>query len=280
MPAGRFASFHVVCEGTCWLRVGGDDALVELKPGDIVIFPRGREHALLCEPQAQAILAEQLISEPKETSSAETIAFGGAGKSTTSLVCGHFEYFRELPHPIFETLPDVVHLNGSEGEASWVVAASRLAADVSGADEAAMNTAVDRLGEALLIQTLSTYIQSREDQASFLGAIQDRHIGSAIAKMHADIAHDWNLNELASCASMSRSVFSERFRRLVGTPPMIYLARWRMLKARELLLDTVLPLVEISERVGYRSEFAFSKAFKKNLGETPGEVRRAAAQAH
>jgi len=280
IPDGRFASFHVVCDGSCWLRTGDGEDLVEMGKGDIVVFPRGHAHSLLCEPDAEAVLAQQLISTPKQDAAPDSVAFGGNGTVTTSLICGHFEYFRDFPHPLFETLPPVVHLRGEEGDGSWIIAASALAAEVSSGGESAINTAVDRLGEALLIQTLGTYIRSREDQASFLGAIQDRHIGQAISLMHEDIAHDWNLTELAEAASMSRSVFSERFRRMVGTPPMVYLARWRMLKARELLVDTGLPVAEVSERVGYRSEFAFSKAFKKNLGETPGEVRKIAATRH
>jgi len=280
IPKGRFASFHVVCDGSCWLRIGDTNELIEMGKGDIVVFPQGDSHALLCEPDAEAVLAPQLISPPKEDGSSGPLAFGGAGSATTSLICGHFEYFRDPPHPLFETLPSIVHVRGDNGDGGWIVAASALAAEVSAGGETAINTAVDRLGEALLIQTLSTYIRSRADHESFLGAIQDRHIGHAIGLMHGDIAHDWNLNDLAEAASMSRSVFSERFRRMVGTPPMIYLARWRMLKARELLVDTGLPVAEISERVGYSSEFAFSKAFKKNLGETPGEVRKTATARH
>jgi AraC-like DNA-binding protein len=276
IPDGRFASFHVVCDGSCWLRVGEGDDPVEMGRGDIVVFPRGHGHSLLCEPDAEAVQAQQLIGSPRPDATPDSVTFGGNGTATTSLICGHFEYFRDLPHPLFETLPSLVHLRGNEGDGGWVIAASSLAAEVSAGGEAAINTAVDRLGEALLIQTLGTYIRSREDQASFLGAIQDRHIGHAIGLMHEDIAHDWSLAELAAAASMSRSVFSERFRRMVGTPPMIYLARWRMLKAREMLLDTGLAVADISERVGYQSEFAFSKAFKKNLGETPGEVRKTA----
>ena len=280
IPDGRLASFHVVCAGSCWLRVETSGDLVELSQGDIVIFPRGQGHTLLCEPNADAVLAQQLTSSPKQDVSDNAIAFGGGGSATTSLICGHFEYQRELPHPLFETLPAVVHLRGSDGDGSWVIAASALAAEVSAAGESTINTAVDRLGEALLIQTLSTYISSREDEESFLGAIQDRHIGLVISLMHGDVSHDWNLSELAEAALMSRSVFSERFRRLVGTSPMLYLARWRMLKARELLMDTALPIAEISERVGYRSEFAFSKAFKRNLGETPGAVRKSVNAIH
>jgi AraC family transcriptional activator of mtrCDE len=280
IPEGRFANFHVVCEGSCWLRVGEGDELIELSKGDIVVFPRGHSHSLLCDPNTEPVLAERLISSPKLDAPANSVAFGGAGMATTSLICGHFEYSRDLPHPLFETLPPVVHLRGSDGDGGWVIAASALAAEVSAGGESAINTAVDRLGEALLIQTLSTYIRGRDDQASFLGAIQDRHIGHAISLMHEELSRDWNLAELADAASMSRSVFSERFRRMVGTPPMIYLARWRMIKARELLVDTGLPVADISERVGYSSEFAFSKAFKKNLGETPGEVRKFACLAH
>jgi len=279
VPPGRFANFHVVCGGSCWLRCDDSAAPIELGDGDIVVFPRGDGHELLCDPDAHSVPAERLMASPR-AEAAPNVAFGGTGGVTTSLICGHFEYDRELPHPLFETLPACIHLRAGDGDGGWIVAASALAAEVAGGPAEAINTAVDRLGEALLIQTLATYIRSREDQASFLGAVQDRHIGHAIELMHTNIAHDWQVGELATAAAMSRSVFSERFRRMVGTPPMVYLARWRMLKARELLVDTGLSMAEISERVGYRSEFAFAKAFKKNLGETPGEVRKSGATSH
>ena len=90
------------------------------------------------------------------------------------------------------------------------------------------------------------------------------------------IAHDWTLSELGSAAAMSRSLFSERFRALVGLPPMIYLAKWRMMKAQELLVETGMSIAQVSDRVGYHSEFAFAKAFKRALGVPPGEARRRA----
>jgi len=127
----------------------------------------------------------------------------------------------------------------------------------------------------LFIQALAAHVATLDERESFLAAMQDRQIGHALGIMHADIAHDWTLDKLARAAAMSRSHFAERFRALVGESPMIYLARWRMIKARELLQQTRRSIPDVSEAVGYRSEFAFSKAFKKITGDTPGSVRRA-----
>jgi AraC-like DNA-binding protein len=122
-------------------------------------------------------------------------------------------------------------------------------------------------------------VGTRSDADSFLVAVQDHNLGRASNCMHEDFARDWTLGELAQVCRMSRSVFAERFKQMVGVPPMVYLAQWRMLKARDLLIGTELPMAEISERVGYASEFAFAKAFKKVLGRPPGALRRRQAPA-
>ena len=133
---------------------------------------------------------------------------------------------------------------------------------------------IDKLAESLLLQILVDYVDSTEDQSSFLAAVQDKGIGLALGAIHDNIAYDWSVAELARIASMSKSVFSSKFHSMVGEPPFIYLARWRMLKAREMLKGSTVPIKVISEKVGYQSEFAFSKAFKKITGLSPGSVRK------
>ena len=275
IPDGQIANFHLVTDGVCWLRSGEDAPLVELRRGDMAIFPRGNTHSLLYEKEATAVPAKEILNAPR---SGNSLSFGGEGAATTSLICGHFEYDREYPHPLFESLDAFIHIPGKKiSDAGCLTTASELAANLSEKNHPGAHAVVDRLAEALFIQALVAHVESRPDGAGFLGAMQDRQIGKTLNLMHQDIAREWTLTELASAASMSRSVFSARFRALVGESPMFYLAHWRMLKARELLLDTSLTLGRISERVGYRSEFAFSKAFKKRLGHTPGYVRREAA---
>lgn len=276
IPSGQFANFHIVTGGDCWLEAGERNPPVQLSKGDVVIFPHGTAHALLYEPGADVVQAQDLLRAPKTREDLSGLSFGGQGSATTSLICGHFAYDREVLHPLFETLSACIHIRACETQSTrWISAASELAANISSAgDGPATDAVVDRLAEALFIQALAVHIESMGEGASFLAAVQDRNIGKALARMHSDIAYDWTLDELAKVALMSRSVFSERFRRLVGESPMFYLARWRMLKARELLKDTKMAISEISNVVGYQSEFAFSKAFKKMVGTTPSAVRK------
>jgi AraC-like DNA-binding protein len=275
VPEGQIANFHLVTDGVCWLRTGDDAPLTELRSGDMAIFPQGSTHSLLYEKEATAVPAQEMLSTPR---SRDSLSFGGKGAATTSLICGHFEYDREYPHPLFESLDEFIHIPGKQiSDMGCLATVSELAANLSEQDRPGAHAVIDRLAEALFIQALVAHVDSRPDGAGFLSAMQDRQIGKALNLMHQDIAREWTLTELSRAASMSRSVFSARFRALVGEPPMLYLARWRMLKARELLLDTSLTLGRISERVGYRSEFAFSKAFKKLLGRTPGYIRKEAA---
>jgi AraC family transcriptional activator of mtrCDE len=272
---GKIANFHLVTDGVCWVKYGEDAHLAKLQRGDMAIFPRGDSHSLLYEKQGAAVPAKELLEAPR---SGESLSFGGEGAATTSLICGHFDYDREFPHPLFETLDAFIHIPRQQiSDSTSLTTISELAATLSENDHPGAHAAVDRLAEALFIQALAAHVASRQDSAGFLSAMQDRQLGNALNLMHEDIAREWTLAELARTASMSRTVFSARFRALTGEPPMLYLARWRMLKARELLLDTTLTLGRISEKVGYRSEFAFSKAFKRLLGRTPGNVRRETA---
>lgn len=275
IAAGQFANFHIVTDGSCWLRNHHDGSLHELCKGDIAMFPHGTHHALTCTPDAETMPAPTLL-KATQREAPDGIIFGGDGQATTALICGHFEYDRKLPHPLFDTLDELILVSsGSLPKDDWIATAAELASQVSAAAAPGASAVADRLAEALFIQALTAYIEQREDRESFLGALYDRQISRALALMHEDIACNWTLADLAKAVAMSRSQFAERFRLLVGEPPMIYLARWRMLRARELLRETRRPLADISEAVGYRSEFAFSKAFKKIVGEPPGAIRRA-----
>lgn len=274
IPQGEFSNYHIVTSGCCWLQVDGCHATL-LQQGDMVLFPRGASHALIDSPHSTTVSAQELMQQPRKNQANE-IVFGGEGQVVTSLICGHFEYDRTFAHPLFETLPAVIHIcAGQHDQPNWFATASDLAAQVSSSDNIGKHAIVDRLAETLFIQALTDYVGSLADPSSFLAALQDRNIGLALKAMHEDITHDWTLAELAQIAAMAKSVFSEKFRHLVGTPPIVYLAQWRMLKAREMLMNTTLPISQISERVGYQTEFSFSKAFKKMTGSSPGAVRKA-----
>ncbi len=275
IPAGQFANYHIVTDGKCWVESDALEKPILLKKGDMVLFPRGDSHSLVDTLQSDIVTADELLSNARKTGNNEVI-FGGNGSHSSSLICGHFEYNRECPHPLFETLPPLIHISASDNlNVNWFSTASELAAQISASSSMGKNAVINRLAESLFIQALADYLNTVDDLSSFLAATQDRNIGFVLQSIHDEIAHDWSIAELARIASMSKSVFSSKFHSMVGEPPIIYLARWRMLKAREMLTETTLPISLISEKVGYQSEFSFSKAFKKMTGLTPGTVRKA-----
>jgi len=273
IPAGQFANFHIVTSGECFVEIDDNNHIL-LQKGDMVLFPRGDSHALVDSLQTDTVTANELLNNSRTTQSNE-IVFGGNGSHSSSLICGHFEYNREYPHPLFETLPSSIHISATNNpNATWFIIASELATQISSGQGMGKEAVINRLSESLFIQILADYMQTIEDQATFLAALQNRNLALALNAIHDDISHDWCITELAKIASMSKSVFSAKFHSAVGEPPIIYLARWRMLKAREMLIETTMPINLISEKVGYQSEFSFSKAFKKMTGLTPGTVRK------
>ena len=272
VPASQVAAFHVVVAGQCWLRLQGERSTL-LERGDIVLLPHGAAHELVHEEGASAAPAAELLSQPRQETSP---VYGGRGAATT-LVCGHFDFDREALHPFFETLPEILHLSiGEQEQSSWLATAARLAAAESKNAQRSASVVVDRLAEALLLQTLRLYLDRVEEPRGFLAAVRDPAIGRALSRLHRDAAHDWSLLELAEVAGLSRSSFAERFRGLVGESPMRYLFRWRMLAAREQLQEGSRSTAAIASRVGYSSEFAFAKAFKRFFGKGPGAIRRSA----
>ncbi len=276
IPAGQFANYHIVTEGECWVITTSADGPVLLRKGDMVLFPGGDSHALVDTLQSEIISADELLNNVRKTHSNEMI-FGGEGSHSSSLICGHFEYERDCPHPLFETLPAFIHISARENpNARWFTTASELAAQISGGDSMGKDAVINRLAETLFIQALADYLESIDSLSSFLAAMQDRNIGLVLKSIHDEIAHDWSVTELAGIAHMSKSTFSSKFHSMVGEPPIVYLARWRMLKAREMLIGSTMPINLISEKVGYRSEFSFSRAFKKMTGFTPGATRKSA----
>ncbi len=274
IPAGDVAAFHVVTGGACWLRASAISQPRQLSRGDIVLIPHGHAHELAHDREAEARPARELLAEP--ANDAATPSYGGTGTST-NLVCGHFEYDQKALHPFFLTLPDLIHVSANDSEqAAWLTTAARLAAAESTSKQRGAAVVVDRLAEALLMQTLRLFFDRSPENRGFLAAVRDRAVGQALRCLHGDVAHEWSLAKLARESGLSRSALAERFRTYVGESPMKYLARWRMLESRELLRDGSLSVAEVAHQVGYQSEFAFSKAFKRFFGRGPGAVRRSA----
>jgi transcriptional regulator GlxA family with amidase domain len=180
-------------------------------------------------------------------------------------------------HPLLPVLPKVIALRARDGHAAaWLAPTLSFLAAEAGTELPGARTVVSRLADILFIQVVRAHLGSAPEQVSgWLGALRDPQIGSALGCMHEDPAHPWTVEALAQRVAMSRSTFAARFAEIVGEPPLHYLTRWRMQKARSLLREGRVPLSEVAARVGYDSEAAFSKAFKRAVGEAPGAYRRA-----
>lgn len=270
IPEGPLAQFHMVVRGHCWLQMEGAGEPIALSRGDIVVFPHGKAHWLADDPTHKRLPGKEVIEAIFNKKS----AFHGKYVSTT-LICGHFEFDRDIDHPFLQTLPEIIYLAESNlRELSWLETATKVMVQETGSGKPGTDVVVERLAEVLLIQILRTYMQQAEFTSGFLTALRDNKISSALSLIHDEPEVPWTLENIARAIGMSRSAFAARFKELVNMTPMDYITNWRMQKAKDLLKNARLPLIDIAERVGYTSEAAFNRAFKRRFKQNPGAMRR------
>lgn len=273
MPATSVAEFHVIVRGNCWLRLPGRPEPVALQGGDIVVFPHGGGHGLVDAPEREERPVAEIVGG-QNLEHFGPVTHGGGGRPS-SILCGYFEFDRDSLHPLVATLPPVIHLQGTGiSEFAWLQTALNFMIHESMAAKPGAEAVVSRLAGVLFVQIVRVYMEQSKSPPAILAAIADKQIGKALALMHKDPAQTWTLNTLARGAGMSRSALAARFRQLVGITPMQYLTMWRMQVARKFLRESALSTIVIAERVGYLSEAAFGKAFKKAVGMGPGAYRR------
>lgn len=272
-PMTGCLSFHVLTAGRCWLEVDGvEDRL--LQPGDLALVPHGEGHRLTSEPGLRAPKLDELHHE--KVSDRYAILRHGGGGSLTSLICGAVRFDHPAAQHLIKLLPRVIHVEGSSSpEAEWMQSTLRLMAIEAKEMRPGGETVITRLADILVIQAIRSWIRGDPAaQTGWLGALHDEQIGRAITIIHRDPARPWTVASLAGEVAMSRSAFSARFTELVGEPVMHYLARWRMHTALTWLKEEDARLGVVATRLGYQSEAAFSRAFKRFLGISPGSVRR------
>ncbi|HJB64455.1 MAG TPA: AraC family transcriptional regulator [Candidatus Microbacterium pullistercoris] len=261
--------FHIVLTGSAWLTVD-DTAPRELTAGDIVLMPAPRSHNLSDAPGRTTIdFSSDLENHDGPISRAVLPGEGPLSR----LICGAYLLDGFGTHPLLRNLPEVIHLNTSHNAAPGLAATiDLLHAEIRDRHPGAEG-AVASLIDATLIYLLRAALATGNSGVST--PLSDPQISRALTAIHRDPAHDWTVASLAAHATMSRSTFADRFRALVGEPPGAYVTRWRMTTAARLLREGSDPLVTVAPRVGYASEFAFAKAFKRFHGESPGRYRRA-----
>lgn len=265
-------AIHYVLDGRMLLQLGGA-APIEVGAGAVVLLPRNDVHLLASEAGLAAVDANALVQMQREGALAR-IDHGGGG-ALTRIVCG-FVGTEMRRHPLFDALPQflVLELNGRpEGE--WVASSFRFAAQEVAAARAGSETVLARLAELLFVEAVRGYLATlRPGQQGWLAGLRDPAVGRALALMHARIAHPWTSEDLAAEVLLSRSAFAERFTNLVGVLPMSYLAAWRMQVAAQGLRESRRSIAQVADAVGYESEAAFARAFKREMGVSPGEYRR------
>ncbi|MBS0448028.1 MAG: AraC family transcriptional regulator [Proteobacteria bacterium] len=270
--AERFVVFHLITEGDCCLELDGMTPM-RLSAGDVIIFPQGHAHRMASEPGLEPAtgvrLDAVLARRPR------LVAYGGGG-AMTRLVCGYLACDARLARMLLAGLPPVVRVNvrGSSGGA-WLESSVRYALAEARSPRPGGEGVLSKLAEVLFIEVLRLYmLEQSAGRTGWLAGVGDRIVGGALAALHRQPAQAWTLEDLARVAGTSRSVLAERFQQLVGTSPMQYLTQWRMLLAANLLRRSNATLARIAEDIGYQSDTAFSRAFRREYGVPPAAWRR------
>lgn len=278
IPAGSLASVHVVTAGACWL-IPEDGSSVQLTRGDVALVPAGRPHVLVDTPGRSTTPIEHLLGgRPGETDSRDLVIPGDG--PVTGLLCGGFVLGTAPQHPITAMLPPVMHLSAAAArERGLAAVVDLLAAEVDRSDPGAP-AVVASLVDLLFVYLLRAWLaEQRLACAGWARALYDPAVGGALALIHQAPADPWTVTSLARAVDLPRATFSRRFTALTGQAPMSYVIDWRMALAARLLRDEHFSVREVAGRVGYDSEFAFARAFKRAIGQAPGQYRRASTGA-
>jgi AraC-like DNA-binding protein len=273
-PMRGYLWFHVVTSGAAWLETDGADT-TQLRPGDFALVPHGAGHRLRSDPEAPAPnildLERELVSDRYE------ILRHGEGGAPTLLVCGAVRFDHPAARNVVEILPATIRIEASRSpQTEWMQSTLRLMAAEALELRPGGEAVITRLGDILVIQAIRSWLETDPAaQTGWLGALQDRQIGRAISLIHRDPARVWTVESLARELAMSRSAFAARFTELVDEPAMQYVTRWRMHLALTALQEEGATVGELARRLGYRSEAAFARAFKRVVGVPPGAVKRA-----
>jgi AraC-like DNA-binding protein len=272
-PAGG-AAFHAITAGTCWLRVGQSPPL-QLMPGDVVLLPGGARHELASAPAGPTRAYDRVAKEQLVTPEGELVIRGPG--AATCFLCAGYSYDHEVTQPLLSLLPPVLHVAASDVAGDSAVQATlRLLAVELGRQGEGSRAVVERLIDILLVHLVREWLARAgdDDAASWIRGLRDPAVARTLALLHGRPAESWTLEQLAAEAHLSRSTLARRFADRVGEPPLTYLARWRMDVAARLLRETDEPVGEVGRRVGYSSEYAFSRAFSRIRGQAPGRYRR------
>lgn len=250
------AGFHVLLRGTGWLVPDGGEP-VRLAAGDAVLVPHGAAHVLSDAPRGDgAVPFERAVPDPD---------------GPVDFLCGKYRLDRSRTHPVLAGLPEIVHLPGPARDPHLRTIIDLLTAEVGNA-RPGRDAVLGGLLDLLLVYLVRAWLDDH-DGTGWPRALHDPGVRTALDALHADPAAPWRIGDLAAHAGVSRATLARRFTTLTGQPPMAYLTAWRMTAAARLLRETDQPIPAIARQVGYTSPYAFSHAFKRHFGQSPGRYR-------
>jgi AraC-like DNA-binding protein len=286
--------FHILVDGACEVACPGHP-MTSMEPGDVVGFPRGDQHVMRSHSTASTTPLAAVYS-PGQYDEPPQLSFGGGGH-TSRFVCGYLNCDQRFS-PLVEALPtmllvrsrdeysaiDAIDAGGSrpttvpQGSGTWLGTTLKFTVNEARTGRPGNAAILGRLTELMFVEILREYMQRLpEDQGGWLAGLKDPHVGKALRLMHADPARDWTVDDLGREVALSRSVLAQRFSDLVGDTPILYLANSRMQLAKQMLREGARNIQEVASRVGYDSEAAFNRAFKRATGTPPAAWRKGAA---
>ena len=264
--------YHLVTAGSCWGGIVGEQPLL-LQEGDFIVFPQGDAHIMSSSPGMRGTVSMETYRRRSGTQLPFTLREEGRGGPRTQLVCGFLGCDVRPFNPLLSTLPRMMRVSTREG-GGWLESLARLAVIESAGARTGGECVLARASELMFVEVVRRYLGSLPpEQTGWLAGLRDPFVGRALAALHDRPAEPWTVESLAKESALSRSALAERFTHLVGEAPMQYLTRWRMQLAATLLRTRNVSVFEAAMEVGYASEAAFSRAFKKVVGIPPAAWR-------
>jgi len=277
MPqAQHVAVYHLVTAGSCEVMFTGE-APQQARTHDLIVIPGGEAHVIGGDLAATRANLGPLITQ-NGPDAVPRVAYGGGGE-VTRLVCGYLACDSILFKTILSALPRLMIIGMQDGaRGQWLASSLRFSVAEYAFPNAGSNTVLAKLSELMFVEAIRRHTESLpSDQQGWLAGLRDRYVGRTLSLMHSKPAHAWTVDELADHVGLSRSALGERFVAVIGQPPMQYLTRWRLQLAADLLQGSRRTVAAIAADVGYESEAAFSRAFKRELGAAPATWRRASS---
>jgi AraC family transcriptional regulator, alkane utilization regulator len=271
--AEQLVLYHYVVEGRLIAQIPNGKP-VEIEAGEVVILPHNHGHLLGSRVDLPPVPAREVVRIPPE-GGLRVIRHGGGGEQTR-IVCGFLGCDRLEGNPLVDSLPPLLRFDTRQGSAAaWMKSSLEFAAQEIATRRAGSETVLAKLSELLFVEALRRYVEGLPDgQTGWLAGLKDPHVSRALSLLHGRVAREWTVDDLGREVGLSRSALADRFTRLIGEPPMRYLARWRIQLAAHELRTSDMPLARIAEQVGYESEAAFNRAFKRSFGVPPATWRK------